>query len=50
MSAGQTLSTRGLPTTLLINRNGLEIARIEGPAEWDSEQAIAYLRTLVATH
>ena len=49
MSAGQTLSTRGLPTTLLINRNGLEIARIEGPAEWDSEQAIAYLQTLVAT-
>ena len=50
MSEGQTLSTRGLPTTLLINRNGLEMARIEGPAEWDSEEAIAYLRTLAVTH
>ncbi|HIN93943.1 MAG TPA: SDR family NAD(P)-dependent oxidoreductase, partial [Alphaproteobacteria bacterium] len=26
-----------------------EMARIEGPAEWDSEEAIAYLRTLAIT-
>ena len=50
MSAGQTLSARGLPTTLLVNRNGLEIARLEGPAEWDSTEAISYFRTLSATH
>ena len=50
MSAGQTLSARGLPTTLLVDRNGLEIARLEGPAEWDSTEAISYFRTLIATH
>ena len=50
MSAGQTLSARGLPTTLLVNRNGLEIARLEGPAEWDSAEAISYFRTLITTH
>jgi len=50
MSAGQTLSARGLPTTLLVNRNGLEIARLEGPAEWDSAEAISYFRTLIAAH
>ena len=48
MSAGQTLSARGLPTTLLVNRNGFEIARLEGPAEWDSAEAISYFRTLIS--
>ena len=46
MSAGQTLSARGLPTTLLINREGREVARIEGPAEWASPEAIRYFREL----
>ena len=50
MSAGQTLSARGLPTTLLVNRDGLEISRLEGPAEWDSAEAISYFRTLIAAH
>ena len=46
MSAGQTLSARGLPTTLLINREGREVARIEGPAEWASPEAIGYFGEL----
>ena len=50
MSAGQTLTARGLPTTLLVNKNGLEIARLEGPAEWDSAEAVSYFRTLIAAH
>ena len=50
MSAGQTLSARGVPTTLLVNRDGFEIARLEGPAEWDSAEAISYFRTLIAAH
>ena len=50
MSVGQTLSARGLPTTLLLNRDGMEIARLEGPAEWDSTEVIAYFRALTATH
>lgn len=44
MNAGQTLGARGLPTTLLINSEGLEEARIEGPAEWASPEVIKYFR------
>lgn len=31
----------GLPTTLIIDRNGCEIGLMHGPAEWDSEAAKA---------
>jgi len=47
MSAGQTLSARGLPTTLLLNRKGEEVARIEGPVEWASPEAIGYFREIM---
>ncbi len=33
----------GLPTTVLIDRNGQEIGRVEGPVEWDEPEA----RTLI---
>ena len=46
MTAGQTLGVRGLPTTLLIDQKGFEIARHEGPAEWDSEESISQLKIL----
>lgn len=35
---------RGLPTTLLINSEGLEVGRVEGSSEWDSKAAVAFLR------
>jgi thiol-disulfide isomerase/thioredoxin len=38
------LKTRGLPTTLLIDRDGKEIGRLEGAASWDSDAAAAFLR------
>ena len=38
------LSPRGLPTTLLIDRDGNEIGRIEGAVEWDSPEIVAFLR------
>jgi thiol-disulfide isomerase/thioredoxin len=38
------LKTRGLPTTLLIDRDGKEIGRLEGAASWDSNAAAAFLR------
>jgi thiol-disulfide isomerase/thioredoxin len=38
----------GLPTTLLINRDGREIGRLVGPAEWDSAEAVALFRSVVA--
>lgn len=34
----------GLPTTLLVDGKGCEIGILEGPAEWDSEDAKALIR------
>jgi thiol-disulfide isomerase/thioredoxin len=34
-----TLRAAGLPATLLIDREGREVGRLLGPAEWDSEDA-----------
>jgi thiol-disulfide isomerase/thioredoxin len=45
--AGTTLKTIGLPTTLLIDREGREVGRLTGPAEWDSEEAKRLIRTVV---
>ena len=33
----------GLPTTVLIGRDGRELGRLVGPAKWDSPQAMAFL-------
>src|SRR3546814_11643998 len=38
------LNAVGLPTTLLIDREGREIARHVGPAEWDAPRVVAFLR------
>jgi thiol-disulfide isomerase/thioredoxin len=40
--------TPGLPTTLLIDPHGREIARATGPAEWDAPDAIAYFEKLTS--
>jgi len=34
----------GLPTTLLIDRQGQEVGRVTGVAEWDSDRTIAFIR------
>lgn len=46
--AGEVLSVPVLPTTLLIDAGGLEVARFVGPAAWDGPQAMALLRALKA--
>ena len=38
------LHTRGLPTTLLIDPLGREIARLEGPTDWSTDEMLAFLR------
>ncbi|MDQ6924081.1 MAG: TlpA family protein disulfide reductase [Pseudomonadota bacterium] len=38
--AGTRLGMIGVPTTLLLDRTGREIARLTGPAEWDSPEVI----------
>jgi thiol-disulfide isomerase/thioredoxin len=45
--AGRELGAPGLPTTVVIDRAGQEVGRLLGPAEWDSADAIALLRTLL---
>ncbi len=38
---GRASEVRGLPTTLIVDRDGRELARLEGAAEWDSAAALA---------
>jgi thiol-disulfide isomerase/thioredoxin len=36
---GTSLKALGMPTTILIDRQGREVGRLAGPAEWDSPEA-----------
>ncbi len=38
----------GLPTTLLLDEQGCEIAVLQGPAEWDSPEGHAVVEALIA--
>lgn len=42
------LEVVGLPTTLLIDRNGYEIGRKIGPAQWDSAENVKLIRRYIA--
>lgn len=46
-AAARAWGVRGLPTTLIIDRAGLEAARLEGPAEWDEPALAERIRGLV---
>lgn len=46
--AGEVLGVPVLPTTLLIDAAGQEVARFVGPAAWDGPEAMALLRALKA--
>jgi thiol-disulfide isomerase/thioredoxin len=39
----------GLPTSLLIDRNGNELGRLSGPARWDSKTAIDQISQVIAS-
>ena len=39
------LNAIGIPTTLLVDRNGQELGRKIGPAEWDSSEMMALIRS-----
>jgi thiol-disulfide isomerase/thioredoxin len=43
-AAQRALNVLGLPTTLLLDREGNEVGRLLGPAEWDSPEMMAFLR------
>ncbi len=42
--AASELGAMGIPTTLLVDREGREIGRKVGPAKWDSPQAVEVIR------
>jgi thiol-disulfide isomerase/thioredoxin len=46
--AGPVLGAMGLPTSLLIDRDGQEIGRLVGPAEWDSPEMVDFIRSYLA--
>jgi hypothetical protein len=37
----------GLPATLLLNRNGQEVARLLGDANWHSDSALSIIQALI---
>lgn len=43
-AAMQALELRGLPTTLLLDAEGREVARFEGAAEWDAPAMVEEIR------
>jgi thiol-disulfide isomerase/thioredoxin len=45
--ASRELSALGVPTTLLIDREGNELGRLAGPAEWDSPEMVSFIRGYV---
>ena len=49
-SLGNAFGAIGLPLTVILNRDGQEIARLTGGAEWDSESALHILNTLISLH
>jgi thiol-disulfide isomerase/thioredoxin len=42
------LEAIGLPATFILDREGREIARLLGPAEWDSPAALEVIRAAIA--
>jgi thiol-disulfide isomerase/thioredoxin len=48
-AATRALKLDGLPTTLLIDRNGQELGRITGPAEWDSAEMVGLIKSFIAS-
>jgi thiol-disulfide isomerase/thioredoxin len=43
----EALGVRGLPTTLILDRKGRELGRLEGGADWASDAAVAKITALV---
>ena len=46
--AGRTLRAPGLPTTVIIDRNGEEVGRVLGDAEWDGDDVVTLLNAVIA--
>ena len=49
-SATRQLGVFGVPTTLIIDREGREIGRFIGPAEWDAPDIVEFVRCVIANN
>jgi thiol-disulfide isomerase/thioredoxin len=45
--ATRKLSVVGLPTTIILDRDGREIGRLIGPAEWDEPENIDFMKCVI---
>ena len=43
-ATGTAMGATNLPTTVILDRDGREAGRLIGPAEWDSDDAVALIR------
>tara|TARA_B100001540_G_C15810373_1_gene644225 strand:- start:1392 stop:1844 length:453 start_codon:yes stop_codon:yes gene_type:complete len=41
---GRAMGAFGLPTTIMVDRNGKEIGRLVGPAVWDAPEALTLIQ------
>lgn len=48
--ANRKLDIIGLPTTLLIDRDELEVGRLIGPAEWDAAGTVAFIQSRILSN
>jgi thiol-disulfide isomerase/thioredoxin len=46
--ANSRLDAIGVPTTLLVDRDGREFGRLSGDAEWDAPEMVAFLKSIIA--
>jgi thiol-disulfide isomerase/thioredoxin len=46
-ATGRALEVRVLPTTLILDRRGLEVGRLVGDAAWDRPEVVAAIRRLI---
>jgi hypothetical protein len=46
-ATGRALGVRGLPPTVILDRRGLDVGRLEGEADWDRAEILAAVRRLV---
>ena len=48
MFLARSMGVLGLPVTVILDRDGMEIARLQGDADWSSDSAKAILKALIA--
>jgi hypothetical protein len=46
MAAARALGARGLPTTLIVTRDGVEASRVQGETEWDDPAMVTLIRAI----